>query len=90
MSVFLRHARTGYYYRAEREWVAVASEARDLGRLERAIAVADQEGREGMTIVIRQDDSGGEQVFEAGPGFLRELDLMAGMAGAATQRQWHG
>jgi hypothetical protein len=63
MKVLLRHARTGYYYRNHLEWVMTPADAMGFRGTEEALEVAGKERLDGMTIVLRHDDTGREQVL---------------------------
>ncbi len=68
MTVFLRHVRTGHYYRGNYEWVVQQSDARDFGSIEHALELVAADKLDGMSLVIRYDESGRVQVFDLGEG----------------------
>lgn len=78
MRVFLRHVRTGHYFRGDSEWAMAEADAVDFGTIERAVEVVAGERLDGMSVVVRHDDSGAEQVFDLtdrpvrSPGVERE------------------
>lgn len=61
--MFLRHVRTGHYYLGNSEWVVQFPDARDFGDIDKALEVVADDKLEGMSLVIRYDDSGREQEF---------------------------
>lgn len=64
MRVFLRHVKTGYFYNTNFEWVSSQIDARHFPNIERALRCIIRDKLEGMSLVIRYDDSGSEQVFD--------------------------
>jgi hypothetical protein len=73
MRVFLRHLQTGYFYNGNLEWVAAQVDARHLPTIERALQVIIQDKLNHMSLVIRYDDSGVEQVFDLSDEQARAL-----------------
>jgi hypothetical protein len=64
MKVFLRHRRTGHYYRGNLEWVTAREAANDFKSIERALQMIISDKLDGMSLVILWDESGKEQVFD--------------------------
>ncbi len=62
--VLLRHNRTGHYYRGNFEWAVPETDATDFGSIEHALEVIASDTLDGMSLVIRYDASGCEQVFD--------------------------
>jgi hypothetical protein len=64
MRVFLRHTRTGYYYRRRSEWAANKVDAGNFQTIERALRAIIADKLDGMSLVIHCDNRGPEQVFD--------------------------
>jgi hypothetical protein len=68
MRVLLRHVRTGHYYRGNNEWSLERDDAVDFRGIERALEIITRDNLQGMSIVVRYDESGSEQVFDLSGG----------------------
>ena len=68
MQVLLRHLKTGHYYRGASEWAMGKADAVDFGSLEQAMEIVAREKLDGMSMVVRYDESGKEQVFDLSQG----------------------
>jgi hypothetical protein len=66
--IFLRHARTGHYYVGNDTWTMGISDAVDFGNIVLALKEVAARKLLGMSVVIRQDDTGQEQEFYLGEG----------------------
>ena len=64
MRIFVRHIRTGHYYNGALNWVAARDDASDLGSIDRAVDVVAHEKLDGMSLVLVDEQSGGEEVFD--------------------------
>ncbi len=72
----LRHVRTGHYYRGNSEWALEAADAGEFGSIERGLEVIARDKLEGMSLVVRYDRSGREQVFDLSQGTPRAWELI--------------
>jgi hypothetical protein len=63
MQVHLRHAHVGLYYAGRKHWVSNPNAALDLGTIERASELSEQEDFTQMEIVAEFDEPGCELVL---------------------------
>jgi len=64
MRIFLRHTRTGYYYRGRSEWTAEEVDAGNFENIEKALCMIIRDKLDGMSLVICYDENGAKQVFD--------------------------
>ena len=65
MRILLRHERTGHYYCGNSEWVTQVGDASAFQTIEQALQTINQDGLDGMSVVLIYDDSGREEVLDA-------------------------
>ena len=63
MRVLLRHDRTEHYYCGNCDWTTQGKDATDFETVERALEQVTNHRLDGMSIVIRDEECGKEQVF---------------------------
>lgn len=68
MRVLLRHNRTGHYYNGNSEWAMEAADAKDHGSIDQVLEIVAAERLDGMSVVVRYDEGGREQVFDLSDG----------------------
>ena len=64
MRVLLKHSLSGYYYMGGAEWTTEPRDAGDFHNIEQALRMIVQDKLDQMSVAIRYDESGAEQIFD--------------------------
>jgi hypothetical protein len=57
MKAFLRHLKTGHYYRGNSEWASAKADAADFGTIENALSAATRDRLDGMSVAAQYDET---------------------------------